>query len=389
MVTSRGLLDRLREIRPLLQAEASEGEAHRQPTQRALQLLDQQDIWRRLLPIRWGGAGLSVSAFAEIQIELARGDPALAWLSHIINGTSWAATLMPEPVPGTLFAEGRTRVAGAYNPPGRARRVEGGYRVSGAFPYASGCRQADWFLCSAIADGENGGKPLIFYAAMADGRIEDSWFVTGLQGTGSDTCVFDEAFVPDARVVAAMPASEDRPRRDQDNNASDHWPLVATVRTLCAAVLIGAAEEMLHLAGEDAHRRGIVTTSYASKTQSPVFQHHYGEATARIATARLVVEDGSRRIDGWAARRENYPLAEAAANKGRIALAAQLVTTAVDQLMTITGSHAYALSHPMQRYWRDIHMAAGHVTLLPHVGYEIYGRDLLDVAPNITPPGGF
>src|SRR3546814_9254569 len=70
--------------------------------------------------------------------------PSAAWVSQIINGTTWVTSLGPDALQEELFANGVPKIAGAFNPPGTAIPVEGGYRVTGKWPYASGIRHADW-----------------------------------------------------------------------------------------------------------------------------------------------------------------------------------------------------------------------------------------------------
>jgi Acyl-CoA dehydrogenase, C-terminal domain len=65
------------------------------------------------------------------------------------------------------------------------------------------------------------------------------------------------------------------------------------------------------------------------------------------------------------------------------------VHSAIEQLMFTAGSSAFSLTNPLQRYWRDLHVALRHVNNLPQLGYEIYGRDLVGVKPNVSPPGAY
>ena len=388
------LIDDVRRIRPLLEAEAEAGEAQRSPTGTVVSAIEDLGAWSLILPKRLGGRGISSSAFARVQAELAKGDPSVAWVSHIINGTSWIASLGSDALQETLFSSGPARVCGAVNPPGRAIRVNNGYRVSGAFLYSSGSRQADWFQCSVKLEG--GGSTAdssainMAYVHSSEVQISDTWYVTGLQGTGSDTTVVEEIFVPDARFVPSeTPFGHVEPNKRHWGAPSDFLPIVPTVRTLCVAQLIGAAQAMVDLVAVTAQKRGIITTSYSRQAESPVFQHHVGEASAKIDTAWLIVENCCRQLDSLAEERGSITPAEAARNKAQISLAVDLMLSAVDRLMTISGSSAFATSNPLQRYWRDINMGARHVTTLPHVGYEIAGRELLGVSPNITPFGAF
>src|SRR3546814_4104586 len=85
---------------------------------------------------------------------------------------------------------GPKAVCGAYNPPGKARRVDGGWIGNGAWPYTSGSRQSDWAQSGVVLEGYEG--PVVpginmVYIPFSQLEIKDSWYVTGMQGTGSDT----------------------------------------------------------------------------------------------------------------------------------------------------------------------------------------------------------
>src|SRR3546814_1707126 len=95
-----------------------------------------------LLPQRWGGAGLSFSDYSRFQIELAKGDMSISWVAQIVNGTTWVSSLTSNATQEALFGEGPKAVFGAYNPPGTARRVDGGWIVNGAWRYTSGIERA-------------------------------------------------------------------------------------------------------------------------------------------------------------------------------------------------------------------------------------------------------
>jgi len=149
-------IEKARQLRSLFQSEAAAGEKLRAPTPAASAALDSNDMLSLLLPQRWGGAGLSMTGFAKVEIELAKGDPSISWVSQIINGTTWVASLTSDATQEALFGKGPKKVCGAYNPPGRARKVDGGYIVSGAWPYTSGSQQSDWAQCGVMLENTSG-----------------------------------------------------------------------------------------------------------------------------------------------------------------------------------------------------------------------------------------
>ena len=130
--TADAMVAKARELRPLFQGEAAAGERQRSPTKAAEQALFDNKFLCALLPKRLGGVGLSFTDFCRMQIEIAKGDPAISWVVQIINGTSWVTSLAPDSVQDVVFANGPAAVCGAYNPPGKARKVDGGWIINGA-----------------------------------------------------------------------------------------------------------------------------------------------------------------------------------------------------------------------------------------------------------------
>jgi alkylation response protein AidB-like acyl-CoA dehydrogenase len=391
--TVAGLVETARKLRPLLQAEAPQGEILRSPTPAVDRVLKDSGLLIMLLPLRWGGGGLSVGDYARVMIELAKGDPSAAWVTQIINGTTWVGSLTTDATQEALFGEGPKLVCGAYNPPGRARRVDGGYVVSGAWPYTSGSRQADWAQCGVLTDEPAGTVTAVLnmaYIPFTQIEMRDSWFVSGLQGTGSDTSVATEVFVPDARMVTMdKPVGHYEPGKRHWGAASDFFPVVPTVRAAGLAQLVGAAEAMLEVLEADATGKPIITTTFRTRAESAVHLHDLGRVAARIDAARALLFSACEMVDSAAALGGALSDREKAQHKAQCAQVIELVHGAIETIMFMAGSSAFALAHPLNRYWRDIHVALRHITNLPALGYEIYGRERVGALPNITPSNGF
>ncbi|MFD2138626.1 acyl-CoA dehydrogenase family protein [Novosphingobium resinovorum] len=202
--TADAFVEKARSLRSFLQGEAPAGEKRRSPTPAVHQMLTDEGFLRLLLPKRVGGFGLSPTDFCRVQIEIAKGDPAVSWVMQIVNGTSWITSLAPDGVQDAIFGEGPQPVCGAYNPPGKARKVDGGWIINGRWPYMSGSRQSKWAQQGVVLEGYDG--PVVpgismCYLPMDAMTIEDTWFVSGMQGTGSDTAIAKDVFIPDAQMV--------------------------------------------------------------------------------------------------------------------------------------------------------------------------------------------
>lgn len=382
-----------RELRSLFQAEAAEGERLRQPTPAADKALKENGLLTLLLPQRWGGAGISFTDFAKVGMELAKGDPSISWVSQIINGTTWVASLTSDATQEALFGEGPKLVCGAYNPPGKARRVEGGWIINGAWPYTSGSRQSCWAQSGVVLEDYEG--PVVpginmVYIPFSEIEMKDTWFVTGMQGTGSDTSIAKDVFVPDhLMVMMDKPFGHVEPNKKHWGAPSDNLPVVPVVRATGLGQLVGAAEAMLEIVEAESQKKPIVTTFYAKRTDSGAAVHELGRVAAQLDTARLLVFAATGLLDEIALSGREFTLSEKGAHKAQCAQVVDLVHDSIDSLMFISGSSAFSLSNPLSRYWKDVHVALRHVTNVPMLSYEIYGRDRMGVTPNISPPGAY
>lgn len=140
--TADAMVAKAKELRPLLMEQAKDGEMQRSPTKLVEKALFDNKILYALLPKRLGGVGLSLTDFCRMQIEIAKGDPAISWVVQIINGTSWVTSLAPDSVQDIVFANGPTTVCGAYNPRARPARsmVAGSSTGPGHIPPAHASR---------------------------------------------------------------------------------------------------------------------------------------------------------------------------------------------------------------------------------------------------------
>ncbi|KQT34603.1 acyl-CoA dehydrogenase [Sphingomonas sp. Leaf412] len=385
------LVEKARSLRSFLQGEAPEGEKRRSPTPAVDLMLKDEGFLRLLLPQRLGGFDLSPTDFCRVQIEIAKGDPAISWVMQIINGTSWITSLAPDSVQDAVFADGPVAICGAYNPPGKARKVEGGWVINGKWPYMSGSRQSVWAQQGVVLEDYDG--PVVpginmCYLKMDQMTIEDTWFVSGMQGTGSDTAVARDVFIPDAQMVLMSErAGQIDTTKRHFGASSDLLPAVPTVRTTGIAQLIGAVEQMLEIVTAEAPKKPVLTTTIGPRTSSGTYMRDLGEAAAMIDTAKLILFDLAAKLDriGFG---EELSIAEKAKHRAASAQMIELIHGASESLMFQAGSSAFALDKPINRYWRDVSMATRHIQNIPTIGYEIYGRATTGAEP-ISPPGAY
>lgn len=389
--TADAMVAKARELQPLLMAEAPAGEAQRSPTKTVEKALFDNNILFALLPKRLGGVGLSFTDFCRMQIELAKGDPSISWVVQIINGTSWVTSLAPDSVQDAVFGNGPTTVCGAYNPPGKARKVDGGWIINGAWPYTSGSRQSKWAQQGVVLEGYDG--PVVpgismCYIPFSDLTIKDAWYVTGMQGTGSDISIATDVFIPEGQMVLMDERAGQIDRTKRHFGApSDLLPVVPVVRTTGIAQLIGAVEAMLEIVTAESVKP-VLTTLIGPRTGSGAYMRDLGEAAAMLDTAKLILFHLVGEFDQVGLTGKELSLADKARHRAQCAQMVKLVHGASESLMFQAGSSAFMLDKPISRYWKDVSMGLRHIQNIPTIGYEIYGRNLAG-GDMISPPGAY
>ncbi len=154
--------------REALAAEAPGSEAARRVDPEIASDLAAQGHFTMLAPRELGGGEVSPRTFTQTLYELGRGDPALAWCVMTGSTTSLLTAWLPEAgAREVLGDDGRGILAGIFAPLGRARRVEGGVRLTGRWPFASGCENAAWRMA-----GEEASEPTEV-AELAEDVVED------------------------------------------------------------------------------------------------------------------------------------------------------------------------------------------------------------------------
>ncbi len=389
--TADAMVAKAKELRPLLMAEAPAGEAKRAPTEAVEKALFDNNILWALLPKRLGGVGLSFTDFCRMQMEIAKGDPSISWVVQIINGTSWVTSLAPDSVQDAVFGNGPTTVCGAYNPPGKARKVDGGWIINGAWPYTSGSRQSKWAQQGVVLEGYDG--PVVpgismCYIPFSDLTIKDAWYVTGMQGTGSDISVATDVFIPEGQMVLMDERAGQIDRTKRHFGApSDLLPVVPVVRTTGIAQLIGAVEAMLEIVTAESGKP-VLTTLIGPRTGSGAYMRDLGEAAAMIDTAKLILFHLVGELDKVGLTGVELTLADKARHRAQCAQMIKLVHGASESLMFQAGSSGFMLDKPISRYWKDVSMGLRHIQNIPTIGYEIYGRNLAG-GDAISPPGAY
>lgn len=330
-----------------------------------------------MMPKRIGGRGETMRTMIDVTAELARGSAGAAWAFGLACSVTALAASLPEKATRLIFRTGRELVCGVTMPIGKARPVEGGYIVSGSWPYASGSQLADWGMGGVQVLDEEGAVREAGYAFMPIGKsglsIKDTWHVAGMRGSGSNNIVANELFVPTEllmlnsyRRIPAEPLS-DEPR--------DNWSTAGAFPLSVLAPLLGAARKMLDATVAGLGTKGVAMWDYPRQNESHSILQQVGEAAIEIDSAWLHVCRAADILDIAA---QDHPLRqdEIVQLQADCGYAMQLLRRAAERMMDIGGASAFASSNPLQRAWRDIAMGSRHAALNSLQSLELHGRYL-------------
>ena len=366
-----------RSLKPLLVEHAAETERNRRIPDVVIDAIADAGLFKLVMPRRAGGGGGTQMQMLEVVAELGKGCMSTAWVVGLLMGVTGVAACMPPAIRDSIFVTGDERVFGVTVPTGTATPVPGGYRITGSWSYSSGCLHADWAMLGVKllgADGDVAGIGQAFLPMSADGvSIKDTWHVAGVAGSGSNTVILQDTFVPEHMVIGSL-SDLNKVWLPQDAIESrERWLAEIAVPLGVIGPSFGAAEAMLEIVTAGINKKTVTHWKYPIQSDSEVLLEQLGLARMEIESAWLHV--------GRAASVNDIVVQERAASGNEMArsqadcgYATILLRSAADRLMNIAGSSAFATANPLQRFWRDLNVGTRHAFLNAHASMELYGR---------------
>ncbi|MEU9049277.1 flavin-dependent monooxygenase [Streptomyces sp. NPDC048384] len=383
--TDTDLVNRVRALRPLVREHALRAEQERRVTPEVATALTDAGIHRMNVPRRYGGHQSRLGTQVDAVAEIASACGSTAFKTVIQAGCSYIAALFPDEAQDEIFTNPDAKVGGTLVPDATAVRADGGYLVNGTSGFATGCHDADWHLLTVRVESESGeGPPELLWTAvpMAELEILDDWYVSGLAGTGSDSVVARDVFVPAHRVLPVGPLLAGE--IGSKTNADDPFYRMPVLLLFCvwtAPNALGLARSALAEFTERSRRRGITYTLHQRQNEATVTHLQAAEAAMKISCAELLTADFVALIESRAESGEPYTPEERARIRAQSGYVARLCKEAVDLLGSAAGASSLHRDVPIQRAVRDLHALSLHAFVNPATNLEIYGRVLSGVDP--------
>ena len=374
---------RARAVAPLIAAEADRTERDGRVTQAVMAALHEAELFRLCLPRSMGGGEVSPMTLMEVIETVAAADASTAWCLGQGLGCSLSAAFLAPDAAAEIFGAPDSILAwGPFNRRERVARVDGGYRLTGRWSYASGIRNASWFGAHWVETGAD-GRPL----AIPDGRprirtmlfpadaatVFPVWDTMGLRGTGSDDYAVDDLFVPKSRTFL----------RDHGPDRREDGPLYRVALTAFygmtfSTVGLGIARATLDAFIALAAAKTASHTAAALR-ESTAVQSDVALAEGRLGASRAYLRETMEEVWHVLGRGDALDLGARARLRIACAYASGRAREVVAMAYHRAGATAIHAANPFERRFRDMNTVSQQIQAAPsnleHAGMALLGLE--------------
>ena len=381
---SKQFLAGIAALLPEIRARAGETERLGSVPDDIIQALTNADVFRAVQPRQWGGLELDHATFYEGMALLASACGSTGWVASVVGVHPWQIALFADEAQRDVWRDDPdARASSALAPTGSVRQVDGGFHLSGRWPFSSGVDHCGWALLGGvIPDQGNGAEFRTFLVPRQDFSIDhDSWQVTGLSGTGSKDVVVPGAFVPEHRTHSVVDVYHGR---DPGFAVNDRpyfrlpWRLVFgyTIAAPAIGAALGAVDAFI-----ENNRARVSAYGGPPVARDPAVNRPLARALIATDTAR------TRLAATWTELRSILEAGQTIQYERRVqalyeaALAHHGCTDAICDLMAVNGGRTMRADGTLQRLFRDLLAMRNHPAANLEFSGNLYAQATLGVEP--------
>ncbi len=337
---------------------------------------------------RWGGLELGSRAVVELVSAVAEGDGASGWVFGLLASHFWLGSVFdlqaqydmwgddPDALMSSSFAAEASDVAAC----------DGGYRVSGRWPFSSGSDHGSWTMVGIVvppANGEGPPAPRWCLLPRSDYTVDDTWSTCALRGTGSNTIVIDDAFVPEYRTVDPVDVMEGRaPGSEANLSPIFRLSFSSALSGYLGSTALGIAKRAARDFAGYSKKKVSKFTGLPELSDPMVI--HVGSVAAHAEAAHGLMMYRAGLLDELIEQGVGPTLEQRLATNRDITTGVRLCVDAVEQAMRFSGGSGLFEHHTVQQAWRDVHGVAAHMGYNTDTVYGNWGRQTLGLP---LPPG--
>jgi indole-3-acetate monooxygenase len=372
------LIEAIRALAPFVAAHRSSFDQDRQLPDAVFDALAEAGLFRLWLPEALGGVELSPLSFMRVVERAAALDGSIGWLVGNGGGMSRAGGYLPLAVARPIFENPNAFIVAATGAVGTAVVANGGYRLSGRWPFGSGAAHATHFMVLASVTGEDGSRqpPLCCYVTRSDVLIHDTWYVSGLRGTGSSDFEMSDVFVPARHTHPFLTGAA------STSGLVYRMPPVSifawTVSVVPLGIVRGALDAFADLAGRKSSLAAGKTLRERETVQACV-----GRAEAQLHAARAFLASAMSELIIATDVGGDMLVEARAVFRTACAHAAEAAVEIMSTISAQAGATAIFEDSPLERAVRDVNAAVKHVAMNAN-SYVVAGRVHLGLEPGVV-----
>jgi alkylation response protein AidB-like acyl-CoA dehydrogenase len=345
--------------------------------------LTEAGAFRIWVPEAYGGPGATISEGLETLIDIGHADGAAGWCAMISSTTALAAYRVRPDWAEKIFADPGSCTGGFGMPAGTATVVDGGLKVTGEWAWGSGIDHCTWIGGGVFVVDSNGSRtttadgsasPFVFFEP-GDVELLDTWHVSGMRGTGSTDYSVTNAFVPEGRWAQFIGGPT------HVAGAASRFSFFGALACGVASVAIGlglhAIDELIEIGAKKP------SGSSKSLAERATVQAELAMAKAAVGQARAYLLDVADRAWTVAAKGIDFPDELQVELRLAATAAVQRSVEAVDICYHAAGGVAVYNNSPIQRIFRDVHVATQHAMVAPRT-FEPLGRHAFGLPTSLT-----
>jgi GTP cyclohydrolase II len=380
------LVARAEALAPVVRGRALETEQLRCLPDATMVDIERAGFFEALVPKRWGGMGLGLEALCGVARAIAHGDGSTAWALAFMMEHNWMACHLGMEVQEQLYAERPCiKAAAPLQPGGTAVGVDGGYLLTGKFSYASGVMNSEWTFATAFVGEGEAKTQRIFLVRVADVTLHDDWHFSGMCGTGSASFSTQSLFVPEGySILTADFFSADSHPGAEHAESLYRYPIMQGLLAMMAAIALGCGEAVVEIGRE---KLGTSAPWGRKRLDRELSRQRWLKAHQIVRTARLVYDALLAKVIEMGETRQVWSLEDLAQLEMDIGAVGHLCKDAARLVADGSGSSAYNLREPLQRYLRDLQVLANHLGMDEDVVGERSSRWLLGLGLGESDPG--
>jgi alkylation response protein AidB-like acyl-CoA dehydrogenase len=381
--TGEKLLEGVRQISPLIREHAAQAERERRLSRPVVEAMLEAGLYSMSRPTAFGGLETDPITLFRVVEEVARHDSAAAWnLQLSLAANCCLAWLPDEGAAEVMASHPSTIIATSFTPGRQARAVEGGYRLTGQWPFVSGGHDCHWFFfLPEIVDGNeprlsDEGLPIqrFMFLPAEQAEIVDTWHTLGMRGTGSDDVVVSDLFIADRYTAPMAPLEVPGTAYRGPLYRLTVWVPIALLVPPALGIARAAIDGLVDLAGA---KTPSFTGSSLGRRQ--VVQRQVAEAEAALGAGRAYLYEAFR--EGWEAAVQGAEITLDQKLKMQLAMThgVACATRAVDLVHAAAGTSSIRDEQDFQRHFRDVHTITQHAFVsasrYESVGLPVLGMD--------------